>query len=98
MRGMEDQSRARSLHDKEAAFEHLPMSVAVFDARDLRLLLANTSFRRLLDRYLAPSWQQGRVLGHPLPDWLPEVVDAQAVVAIFRTVEETGIQPSLYCD
>lgn len=89
---MEDQSRARSLHDKEAAFEHLPMSVAVFDARDLRLLLANTSFRRLLDRYLAPSWQQGRVLGHPLPDWLPKVVDAQAVVAIFRTVEETGIQ------
>lgn len=89
---MEDQSKTRPLHDIEAAFEHLPMSVAVFDARDLRLLLANAGFRRLLDTYLVPSWQQGRALGHPLQDWLPEAVDAQAVMAIFRTVAETGIQ------
>jgi len=89
---MEDQSETRPLHDIEAVFEHLPMSVAVFDARDLRLLLANAGFRRLLDTYLVPSWQQGRALGHPLQDWLPEAVDAQAVVAIFRMVAETGIQ------
>src|SRR5436309_11945928 len=89
---MEDQSETRALYDIDAVFEHLPMSVAVFDARDLRLLLANAGFRRLLDTYLVPSWQEGRALGHPLQDWLPEAVDAEAIVAIFRTVAETGIQ------
>ena len=88
---MEEQRKTKPLHDIEAAFEHMPVGVALFDARDLRLLIANASFRKFLDTYLAPPWKYGRAINHPLQDWLPEPVDAKALVEIFRTVAETGI-------
>jgi PAS domain S-box-containing protein len=79
------------LHDIETAFEHMPVGVALFDAHDLRLLIANASFLKFLDTYLAPPWKHGRAMNHPLQDWLPEAVDVEAIVAIFRMVAETGI-------
>src|SRR5438874_10460318 len=66
--GMEEQRKTKPLRDIEAAFEHMPVGVALFDARDLRLLIANASFRKFLDTYLAPSWKYGRAINHPLQD------------------------------
>src|SRR5438045_9538332 len=70
--------------------KHIPVGVALYDAQELRLLTANPLYHKFLNQYVAASWKDGRTLGLPLKEWLPEeeVID---FVKIFRTVAETGI-------
>ena len=66
--------------------EHVPMGMALFDARDLRLLAANTRYHSFLE----PIWQHGHAIGHPLTEVLPQT-ERSEIVAIFRRVAETGV-------
>lgn len=88
-------SQADVTMDEYAAImlEHVPAGEALFDARDLRLLAANRLFCRFLAMHHAPSWDARTVIGQPLTGWLPTTspVGAADLIAIFRTVAETGI-------
>ena len=64
---MELHSTADLLSPAEMMLAHLPVGVALFDARDLRLLEANLCFHAILD----PQWQQGRAIGHRLTEMFP---------------------------
>ena len=69
--------------------EHLPVGVALFDARNLRMVATNRRYPALLNA----KWQQGRAVGHHLTEVLPANVPAEevsALVEIFRRVAETG--------
>src|SRR5205085_8118150 len=67
----------------------MPIAVAVYEAQDLRLLEANRLFLTVMDLYLDPCWQQGRIIGSPLTDWAhPAAIPS--LVTIFRMVAETG--------
>jgi PAS domain-containing protein len=70
--------------------DQIPAGVALFDARDLRLLAANKLFYRFLEMYQAPSGDGQSVI---LTEWLAagDPADAAALIAIFRNVAETGI-------
>lgn len=77
-------------HDyTDIILEHIPVGVALYDAQEFRLLAANTLYHKFLNQYVTPSLRNGRALGLPLKDWLPqeEVID---FLKIFRTVAETG--------
>src|SRR5947209_20282180 len=73
--------------------EHLNVGVALFDARDLRLLAANKLFYHFFEMHHLPSWGAETAIGHTLTEWLPAAdrTDAVALIAIFRNVTETGI-------
>ncbi len=73
--------------------DHIPAGVALFDARDLRLLAANKLFYRFFQMHHVPSWDAETVIGHTLTQWLPaaDPTGAAALIAIFRGVAETGI-------
>lgn len=66
--------------------EHLPGGVALFDARDLRLLAANAQYHALQE----PAWQHGRALGHTLAEMLREE-ERPGMMAIFHKVAQTGV-------
>lgn len=70
----------------EMMLAHLPVGVALFDARDLRLLQANPCFHASLD----PEWQQGQAIGHSLTEFLPRA-EHSGSIALFRQVAATGI-------
>src|SRR5579863_2913267 len=76
-------------HFADVLFDHLPLGIALFDARDLRLLIANSLYLKSLDIYLDPRWRNGKIIGHPLTAWLPNAESAE-VIALFRSVAETG--------
>jgi len=80
-------------HYVDIMLEHMPLGVALYDAQDLRLLTANALMLTFLDANLDPSWRNGRTIGHPVTDWLPEAI-APGLVAICRVVAETG---TTYC-
>jgi PAS domain S-box-containing protein len=63
--------------------QHAPVGLALFDARDLRLLTANAYYRRLYQMLPDPS------LETTLAGGLPEAERAK-IIAIFRTVINTG--------
>ena len=66
------------------------MGIALFDARELRLLAANPSYQSFLELV----WQHGRAIGHPLTKVLTDVLheaERSEVAAIFRRVAETGV-------
>jgi PAS domain S-box-containing protein len=65
--------------------EHVPVGMALFDARDLRLLAANTRYHSFLE----PTWQHGHAIGRPLTEVLPQT-ERSEIAAIFRRVAETG--------
>jgi PAS domain S-box-containing protein len=67
----------------------MPVAVAVYDAQDLRLLEANRLFLTIMDLFLDPCWQQGRIIGSPLTDWA-HPANISSLVTIFRAVAETG--------
>ncbi len=73
--------------------DHIPAGVALFDARDLRLLAANKLFHRFFETHHLPSRDAETVIGHILTAWLSatDPTDAAALIAIFRNVAETGI-------
>jgi PAS domain S-box-containing protein len=73
--------------------DHVPAGVALFDARDLRLLAANKLFYRFFETYHTPSRDAETGIGHTLTEWLSaaDPADAAALIAIFRNVAETGI-------
>src|SRR5260370_17942009 len=73
--------------------DRLPAGVALFDARDLRLLAANKLFYRFFKMHHVPSWDAGTVIGHTLTEWLSaaDPTNGAALIAIFRNVAETGI-------
>ncbi|MBA2285141.1 MAG: PAS domain-containing protein [Ktedonobacteraceae bacterium] len=83
-----------SVADEYAAImlAQVPAGEALFDAGDLRLLAANKLFCRFLEIHHAPSGDATTVIGYPLAEWLPAAypVGATALIAIFRTVAETG--------
>ncbi len=66
--------------------EHVPVGTALFDARDLRLLAANSRYHSFLE----PTWQHGDAIGHLLTEVLPQT-ERSEIVAIFRRVVETGV-------
>src|SRR4051812_41045043 len=66
--------------------EHVPVGMALFDARELRLLAANPCYQSLLE----PAWQNGRAIGRPLTEFLPRAQQT-GVVALFRQVAQTGV-------
>ncbi|MDQ2904594.1 MAG: PAS domain-containing sensor histidine kinase [Ktedonobacteraceae bacterium] len=70
----------------ESMIEHLPIGVALYDASNLRLLKANALFHPFFSQF----WHPGRAVGHLLTDWQPRS-RASDLMAIFRTVAETGI-------
>ncbi len=88
-------SQAYVTMDEYAAImlDHVPAGEALFDASDLRLLTANKLFCGFLEMHHVPSWDARTVIGQPLSEWLPTVYPAGAatLIAIFRTVAETGI-------
>lgn len=86
---MDCQTSTRTYHFADAILEHMPVAVAVYDAQELRLLEANPLFLTIMDLFLDPSWQQGRIIGHPLTDWA-HPASIPRLVAIFRAVAETG--------
>jgi PAS domain S-box-containing protein len=73
--------------------DHVPAGVALFDARDLRLLAANKLFYRFFETHYVPSCDAETFIGHTLTEWLSaaDPTDAAALIAIFRNVAETGI-------
>lgn len=73
-------------HYTDTLLDHMPVGVALFDARDLRLLAANAFFHKLL----TPAWQDGRAIGHPPVDWVIEA-NATNFEKMLRKVIETGI-------
>ena len=70
----------------QVILDNLPGGYALFDVRDLRLLAANTTYHSLLE----PTWQQGRAIGHKLPEFAPYTVFAGSI-DIFHQVAKTGI-------
>jgi PAS domain S-box-containing protein len=69
--------------------EHLPVGVALFDARNLHMVATNRRYPTLLNS----KWQQGRAIGHHLTEVLPAnvpVEEVSALVEVFRRVAETG--------
>src|SRR6266699_6933290 len=72
--------------------DHIPAGVALFDARDLRLLAANKLFYRFLETHHVSSCDAETVIGHTLTEWpsAADPTDAAALIAIFRNVAETG--------
>ena len=66
--------------------EHVPVGMALFNARDLRLLAANTRYHSFLEL----TWQHGHAIGHPLTEVLPQT-ECSEITAIFRRVAETGV-------
>ena len=69
--------------------EHLPVGVALFDARNLHMVATNRRYPALLNT----KWQQGQVVGHHLTEVLPAnvpVEEVSALVEVFRRVAETG--------
>ncbi len=73
--------------------DQVPAGVALFDARDLRLLAANRLFYRFFETHHVPSRDAETVIGHTLTEWLfaADPIEAAALIAIFRNVAETGI-------
>jgi len=73
--------------------DHIPAGVALFDARDLRLLAANKLFYRFFQMHHVPSRDAETIIGHTLTQWLPaaDPTGAATLIAIFRSVAETGI-------
>ncbi len=73
--------------------DHIPAGVALFDARDLRLLAANKLFHRFFETHHVPSRDAETVIGRNLTAWLSatDPTDEAALIAIFRNVAETGI-------
>jgi PAS domain S-box-containing protein len=68
--------------------EHLPAGIALFDAQELCLLAANSSYHALHQ----PAWQQGRALGQPLTALLTAVLpgtEAADIIEHFRAVVRT---------
>ena len=63
--------------------EHVPVGMALFNARDLRLLAANTRYHSFLEL----TWQHGHAIGHPLTEVLPQT-ECSEITAIFRRVAE----------
>jgi PAS domain S-box-containing protein len=75
------------LHNySDLMLEQMPICVALFDAHTFHLLSANSRFHQALD---AP-WQNGRAIGHPLMEWLPEV-KLHSALSIFQSVVENGL-------
>jgi PAS domain S-box-containing protein len=64
--------------------QHVPVGLALFDARDLRLLTANAYYRRLYQDSSESSQEATLASG------LPESERAK-LIAIFRTVIDTGV-------
>ncbi|HLZ60949.1 MAG TPA: ATP-binding protein [Ktedonosporobacter sp.] len=81
--------------------EHTSVGMAVYDALDLCLLEANTTFLTIFENLLTPYWQHGKILGHCLTDWcfikndLSPRHHSEAVlhhvIEVFHTVAQTGI-------
>jgi PAS domain S-box-containing protein len=70
-------------------WEYLPMCAAVYAASDLRLLEANPLFLQVIDPYLDPRWQQGRIIGQSLTEW-GAWAKASGLVDIFYQVASSG--------
>src|SRR6202140_1112322 len=90
---MDNQTHATMNEYASILLDHIPAGVAIFEARDFRLLAANKRFNQFIQMHLDLSWESDTVIGHPLADWLPvaDAADAAALVALFRTVSETGL-------
>ena len=89
---MDSQTHATMNEYANILLDHIPAGVALFDARDFRLLAANQRFHQFIRMHLHISWESDTIIGHPLAEWLPtaDAADAAALVALFRTVSETG--------
>jgi PAS domain S-box-containing protein len=86
---MDHQTNSRTFHLAEAILEQMPVAVAVYDVPELRLLEANQLFVSIMERFLAPHWHQGRLIGHPLSEWAhPESMPR--LVPILQAVADTG--------
>jgi len=66
---MDSQTSTKTYHFADAILEHMPVAIAVYDPQELRLLEANPLFLTIMDMFLDPSWQRGRIIGHPFTDW-----------------------------
>ena len=50
--------------------DHIPAGVALFDARDFRLLAANKLFYRFFQMHHVPSRDAETIIEHTLTQWL----------------------------
>ncbi|HLI87940.1 MAG TPA: ATP-binding protein [Ktedonobacteraceae bacterium] len=69
---------------------HTPVGIAIFDARDLRLLEGNALFMQVLEEIGAPSTRGWAQADCSSEHWMPEAREA-GLLDIFRNVARTGI-------
>jgi signal transduction histidine kinase len=69
---------------EQIILDHLSLGTALLDAKNFRLLKANSLFLALLDKYVSLSWQYGLAIGHQLPEFLPR----PRLVELFQQVAE----------
>jgi PAS domain S-box-containing protein len=71
---------------EQIILDHLSLGTALLDAKNFRLLKANSLFLALLNKYVSLSWQYGLAIGHQLPEFLPR----PRLIELFQQVAETG--------
>ncbi len=73
-------------YDEVTTVNDLPVGVALFEARELRLLSANPIYHTFLD----PAWRDGQALGRTVNE-ISSTLQGADIVTILRTVAETGL-------
>ncbi len=66
--------------------EHVSLGMALFEAREQRLLAANPCYQAFLE----PQWQHGQAIGHTLTEFVPYAED-EKIAELFHRVMETGV-------
>lgn len=78
-----------NLHYTDMMLEHIYVGVAVFDARDFRMLEANKVFYDFSKRFGQDPEKKKQLIGQRLSDHNP-ILKVMGVDEIFRSVVETG--------
>ncbi|HEY4386154.1 MAG TPA: PAS domain-containing protein, partial [Ktedonobacteraceae bacterium] len=76
-------------HYAHIMLEHISAGLAVYDAKELCLLEANTLYIHLLDNILAEDWRGGKALGHSMHEWGESVQD-EGMINQFQQIIESG--------
>jgi signal transduction histidine kinase len=76
-------------HYAHIMLEHISTGLAVYDAKELCLLEANTLYIHLLDNMLAEDWRGGKALGHSMHEWGENIQD-EGMINQFQQIIESG--------
>lgn len=70
-------------------FRHIPAGIALFDARELRLVSANETLCLFLNTHPNPCWHNGGAIGHTLHEYFT-AEEFERFIPILQRVMETG--------